>query len=218
MTASSPCERITIRHDRAAEGHGPHLVMTARTEKDAPERWRADVAGNAPVEFVASLIRTVASELEADPDHVIYGIGTEPDLIELYVNPNCWNYVEEFGLAGFQSRDGHAAVLGRPPGSSAPPLLGDETIIWQLCAVPDELEPLWDVSFTEKSPPFVVNAVLDQTLSTEPIRRPASQTLLKAVAPLVTARWAPTRPQFSTPPPHPEPPRSPEPKRTPKTR
>ncbi|MEV5878063.1 DUF317 domain-containing protein [Streptomyces sp. NPDC052101] len=198
FTVTSPCERVTIRHDRTAEGDGPHLVITARTDKDAPERWRADVAGLVPVEFVASLISTVATGLKADPDHAIYGIGTEPELIELHVDPGHWDYIEDLGLAGFQSHDGHAAILGRPPGSLGPPLQDDEAIIWHLGAYPDDLGPLWAVSFTEKTPPFVVNAVLAQTLSTAAIRRPANSVLPEALAPLMSARWVPPSPRHPT--------------------
>ncbi|KUM99904.1 hypothetical protein AQI95_35905 [Streptomyces yokosukanensis] len=203
FSVTSPCERLTIRHDRTTEGNGPHLVITARTDKDAPERWRADVAGLVPVEFVASLINTVATGLKADPDHAIYGIGTEPDLIELHVDPSHWDYIEDLGLTGFQSHDGHAAVLGRPPGSLGPPLQDDEAIIWHIGAYPDDLGPLWAVSFTEKTPPFVVNVVLAQTLSTAPIHRPTTSVLPEALAPLVSARWTPPAPRHPTAQPRP---------------
>ncbi|KUJ68244.1 hypothetical protein ACZ90_20165 [Streptomyces albus subsp. albus] len=75
FTTTSLCGRITMRHTTA--GYGPHLVITARTAEDSTERWRADIAGNVPVEFVAALTHTIAAGLETDPDHAIYGIGTE---------------------------------------------------------------------------------------------------------------------------------------------
>lgn len=72
LTVTSPCGRITIRHDRTAVGHGPHLVVAARTDAQAPERWRTNINGNVPIEFVSTLVGTLAAELAADPDHVVW--------------------------------------------------------------------------------------------------------------------------------------------------
>ncbi|MGW1974199.1 DUF317 domain-containing protein [Streptomyces sp. NPDC001889] len=189
VTATSPCERITIRHSRAEEGRGPHLTITARTGHGAPERWRADIAGATPVEFLASLTETVARGLEADADHLIYGIGggTEPDMIELHVDER-WELADGLGLVGIQSVDGLAAMMGRPPGSDGPLLQGDEDIVWHIFAVTPELGPLWGISFTQEAPPFVVNAVLNDTLSPEPLVRPAALAQHPDLAHLVTTR------------------------------
>lgn len=114
LTVTSPCRRITIRHDQTAVSRGPHLVISARTEEQAPERWRTNINGNVPIEFVSTLIGTLAAELAADPDHVVYGIGAEQGLFELYVDIDSWSYFDDFGLSGFISHDGHATVVGRP--------------------------------------------------------------------------------------------------------
>lgn len=134
LIVTSPCRRITIRHDQAVVGRGPHMVISARTDEEAAERWRADIAGNVPIEFVARLIGTLAGELAADPDHVVYGIGAEPGLLELYVDVGSWTHFDDFGLSGLISHDGHAAVVGRPVDSPAPPIHGDTSITWHLAA------------------------------------------------------------------------------------
>ncbi|MEU3599298.1 DUF317 domain-containing protein [Streptomyces sp. NPDC006798] len=193
VSATSPCDRITIRHSRAEEGLGPHLTVTARTGPGAPERWRADVGGATPVEFLASLTSAVARGLEADADHLIYGIagGTEPDMVELHVDAR-WELADRLGLVAFQSVDGLAAIVGRPPGTGAPPLEGDEDILWHVFAATPDLGPMWGISFTQEAPPFVVNAVLNNTLSPEPLVRPAALAQHPDLAHLVTAR--PVRP------------------------
>ncbi|MFD3910057.1 DUF317 domain-containing protein [Streptomyces sp. NPDC058603] len=201
FTATSACGRITMHHDQRAEGRGPHLVITARTGPGAPERWRADIAGNTPVEFLAALATTIADRLEADPDHLIYGIGPDPDLIALKVDAHRWDHIEDHGLAGFQSRDGHAFMIGRPDGSPAPPLQGDESLVWDIGAVTAEHGALWAISFTHQTPPVVVNSVLSQILSPEPITRPATEPLPAALAPLVTVRAAQPRSGHGHPPP-----------------
>ncbi|MFJ9033627.1 DUF317 domain-containing protein [Streptomyces sp. NPDC102274] len=198
LTATSPCGRITMHHDQRAEGRGPHLVITAGTGPGAPDRWRIDVAGNTPVEFVAALTTAIAEHLEADPE-----------LIELTVDPHRWEYVEESGLSGFQSRDGRAFMIGRPADSPAPPLQGDESIELHIGAVTGEHGALWAVSFTHQTPPTVVNSVLRQTFSPEPVTRPASQTLPAALAPLVTVRAARRHPGPGHPPPPDRPPHRP---------
>ncbi|WP_235091943.1 hypothetical protein [Streptomyces sp. A1-5] len=43
------------------------------------------MAGSSPVGFVATLLDTVANKMTTDPDHVIHGIGDEPDVLELVV-------------------------------------------------------------------------------------------------------------------------------------
>ncbi|WP_329025779.1 DUF317 domain-containing protein [Streptomyces sp. NBC_00690] len=198
-TATSPCEKITIRHDRAAEGLGPHLTISARTGPGAPDRWRADVAGATPVEFLTSLTATIAHGLQADADHLIYGIGDggEPDLFELHLDER-WEMTDGLGLVGFQSVDGLAALMGRPPGSGGPPLQGDENIVWHAFAVTPALGPMWGISFTYETPPFVVNAVLNQVLSPEPLVRPAALARHPDLAHLVTAH--PITPAAGQPP------------------
>ncbi|MEV6423702.1 DUF317 domain-containing protein [Streptomyces sp. NPDC051662] len=188
LTATSVCGRVTVHHDQRAEGLGPHLVITARTGPRAPERWRADIAGNTPVEVLATLTTTIADRLEADPDHLIYGIGPDPDLIAPKVDAHRWDHIEDHGLAGFQSRDGHAFMIGRPDDSPAPPLLGDESLVWHIGASTAEHGGLWAISFTYQTPPVVVNSVLSHTLSPEPVTRPATETVPAALAPLVTVR------------------------------
>lgn len=157
------------------------MVITAGTASGAPEHWRADVAGNTPVEFLTALTSAVSEHLEAVPD---------PDLIELVVDPQEWVEVDDLGLVGIQSRDGHAFMVGRPTGSPAAPLHGDEAIVWRIGAVTLEHGALWSVSFTQQTPPFVVNTVLSQTLSSQPITRPATETLPAGLAPLVSVRPA----------------------------
>ncbi|MCZ1006845.1 DUF317 domain-containing protein [Streptomyces lydicus] len=219
LTVISPCRRITIRHDQAAVGQGPHLVISARAEEEAPERWRTDINGNVPIESVVVLIGTLAAELTADPDHVIYGIGAEPGLLELYVDADTWDYFDDFGLSGFISRDGHAAVVRRRPDSTAPPIHGDASITWHMAASPDALGPLWDISFTQKTPPFLTHAVAAETLDAQPTLRSTAFAFPAALAPLVTIeRVASPSLGLSAQPPHAGPPQSPEPKRTPKTR
>ncbi|MER5826684.1 DUF317 domain-containing protein [Streptomyces mirabilis] len=219
LTVTSPCRRITIRHDQAAVGRGPHMVISARTDEEAAERWRADIAGNVPIEFVARLIGTLAGELAADPDHVVYGIGVEPGLLELYVDVGSWTHFNDFGLSGFISHDGHAVVVGRPVDSPAPPIHEDASITWHLAASPEDLGHLWDISFTDKTPPFLMHAVVAETLDPRPTLRSTSFPFPAAVAPLVTIERvsSPSR-RPSAQPPHAEPPRTPEPKRAPKTR
>ncbi|MFG3261664.1 DUF317 domain-containing protein [Streptomyces bobili] len=219
LTVTSPCRRITIRHDQAVVGRGPHMVISARTDEEAAERWRADIAGNVPIESVARLIGTLAGELAADPDHVVYGIGVEPGLLELYVDVGSWTHFDDFGLSGFISHDGHAAVIGRPVDSPAPPIHGDASITWHLAASPEDLGHLWDISFTDKTPPFLMHAVVAETLDPRPTLRSTSFPFPAAVAPLVTIERvsSPSR-RPSAQPPHAEPPRTPEPKRAPKTR
>ncbi|WP_326759162.1 DUF317 domain-containing protein [Streptomyces phaeochromogenes] len=219
LIVTSPCRRITIRHDQAVVGRGPHMVISARTDEEAAERWRADIAGNVPIEFVARLIGTLAGELAADPDHVVYGIGAEPGLLELYVDVGSWTHFDDFGLSGLISHDGHAAVVGRPVDSPAPPIHGDTSITWHLAASPEDLGHLWDISFTDKTPPFLMHAVVAETLDARPTLRSTSFPFPAAVAPLVTIERvsSPSR-RPSAQPPHAEPPRAPEPKRAPKTR
>ncbi|MDQ0810294.1 hypothetical protein QFZ63_002008 [Streptomyces sp. B3I7] len=219
LTVTSPCRRITIRHDQAVVGRGPHMVISARTDEEAAERWRADIAGNVPIEFVARLVGTLAGELAADPDHVVYGIGAEPGLLELYVDVDSWTHFDDFGLSGFISHDGHAAVVGRPVDSPAPPIHGDPSITWHLAASPEDLGHLWDISFTDKTPPFLMHAVVAETLDPRPTLRSMSFPFPAAVAPLVTIERV-SSPSRRPPaqPPHAEPPRTPEPKRAPKTR
>ncbi|GAA3196505.1 MULTISPECIES: DUF317 domain-containing protein [Streptomyces] len=219
LTVTSPCRRITIRHDPTALGQGPHMVITARTDEEAPERWRADIAGNAPIEFVAGLFSTLAAELATDPDHVIYGIGAEPGLLELYVDVDSWAYFDEIGLSGFVSRDGHAAVISRPVNSSAPPIRGDASVTWQVGASPEDLGRLWDISFTDKTPAILMHAVVAETLDPQPTLRSTAFPFPAAVVPLVTIERlsTPSRHIPAAPPPG-GPARSAEPKRTPKTR
>ncbi|MEU8784840.1 DUF317 domain-containing protein [Streptomyces sp. NPDC048637] len=207
LTVTSPCRRITIRHDQAAVGRDPHLVISARVEEEAPERWRTDINGNVPIESVVTLIGTLAAELAA-----------EPGLLELYVDPDSWDVFDDFGLSGFISRDGHAAVVRRRPDSTAPPIHGDTSVTWHMAASPDGLGPLWDISFTEKTPPFLTHAVAAETLDSRPTLRSTAFAFPTAVAPLVTIeRVASPSPGLSAQPPHAGPPRSPEPKH-PKTR
>ncbi|MFD9069109.1 DUF317 domain-containing protein [Streptomyces lasiicapitis] len=219
LTVTSPCRRITIRHNKAAVGRGPHTVISARTDEEAPERWQANINGNVPIESVSTLIGTLAAELAADPDHVVYGIGAEPGLLELCVDVDSWSSFGDFGLSGFISHDGHAAVVGRPPDSPAPPIRGDASITWHLAASPEDLGHLWDISFTEKTPPFLMHAVVAETLDPRPTLRSTAFPFPKAVVPLVTIQHAPSpaRPPAAQPSPA-EPPRSPEPKRAPKSR
>ncbi|WP_406439112.1 DUF317 domain-containing protein [Streptomyces sp. NBC_01613] len=219
LTVTSPCRRITIRHDQTAVSRGPHLVISARTEEQAPERWRTNINGNVPIEFVSTLIGTLAAELAADPDHVVYGIGAEQGLFELYVDIDSWSYFDDFGLSGFISHDGHATVVGRPPDSPAPLIHGDASITWHLAASPDDLGHLWDISFTEKTPSFLMHAVVAETLAPRPMLRSTAFPFPKAAVPLVTIEPVPSPPRPpSAQPSHAEPPRSPEPKRTPKSR
>ncbi|AVH55680.1 MULTISPECIES: DUF317 domain-containing protein [Streptomyces] len=219
VTVTSPCQRITIRHDQSAVGQGAHLVISARTDEEAPERWRTDVSGNVPIELVARLISTLAHELASDPDHVVYGIGTEHGLLELYVDADVWNYFEDSGLSGFISHDGHAAVVNRAVDSPTPPIHGDASITWHLAASPEDLGHLWDISLTDKTPPFLMHAVVAEALDPRPTLRSTTFPVPAVVAPLVTIQRAPSpSPRPSAQPPHDGPPRSPEPKRTPKTR
>ncbi|ROQ70172.1 uncharacterized protein DUF317 [Streptomyces sp. 840.1] len=219
LTVTSPCRRITIRHDQTAVGRGPHMVISARTDEEAAERWRADIAGNVPIECVATLLGTLAGELATDPDHVVYGIGTEPGLLELYVDADSWTHFDDFGLSGFISHDGHAAVVSRPVDSPAPPIHGDASVTWHLAASPEDLGHLWDISFTDKTPPLLLHAVAAETLDPRPTLRSTSFPFPAAVVPLVTIERISSPPRRPTAqPPHGGLPRSPEPKRTPKTR
>ncbi|GAA2254829.1 hypothetical protein GCM10010232_50060 [Streptomyces amakusaensis] len=194
-TVTSPCERIVLRHDTAAEGWGPHLVITARTGPGAPARWRADIAGNTPVELVTALTSTITTALETDPDHLVYDIAATPEpMIMLEASDEHWEFVSDQGLGGFQATDGLAAVLSRAPDSPEPPLRNDPDVAWHLAAV-HPAGSLWDVSFTQGVPVFVVASALEQTLSPEPLIRPAGIALHPAFAPLITARPLPaTRP------------------------
>ncbi|WP_098021571.1 MULTISPECIES: DUF317 domain-containing protein [Streptomyces] len=219
LTVTSPCRRITIRHDQTAVGRGPHMVISARTDEEAAERWRADISGLLPIECVARLLGTLAGELATDPDHVVYGIGAEPGLLELYVDPDSWTHFDDFGLSGFISRDGHAAVVNRPVDSSAPPIHGDASVTWHLAASPEDVGHLWDISFTEKTPPLLLHAVAAETLDPRPTLRSTSFPLPGVVAPLVTIeRLPPPSRRPTAQPPHGGPPRSPELNHTPKTR
>ncbi|MFE7889286.1 DUF317 domain-containing protein [Streptomyces sp. NPDC057412] len=218
LTVTSPCRRVTIRHDQAAVGRGPHMVISARSDEDASERWRTNVSGVVPIEFVSTLLGTLAAELEADPDHVVYGIGAEPGQFELLVDIDAWSHFDASGLSGFISRDGQAAVIGRPPDSSAPPIHGDASIAWHVAASSDDLGHLWDISFTQQAPDFLMHAVVTKALDPRPILRSTAFPLPKAVVPLVTIKHVPLpRPPAARPSPA-EPTRSPEPKRTPKPR
>ncbi|AJE81702.1 hypothetical protein SLNWT_1326 [Streptomyces albus] len=218
LTVNSPCRRVTIRHDETAAGLRPHLVISARSDEDAAERWRTSVSGAVPVEFVATLLGTLAAELEADPDHVVYGIGTEPGPFELLVDIDAWSPFDASGLSGFISRDGQAAVIGRPQDSPAPPIHGDAAIAWHVAASPDDLGHLWDISFTQQAPDFLMHAVVAKTLDPRPILRSTAFPFPKAVVPLVNIQHVPSpRPPAARPSPA-EPARSLEPKRTPKTR
>ncbi|MGW4200327.1 DUF317 domain-containing protein [Streptomyces sp. NPDC004726] len=197
-TVTSPCERIVLRHDQAAEGWGPHLVITAHTGPSAPARWRADIAGNTPVEFVAALTTTITTALAADPDHLVYGIAAEPEPLTTLFTDDRWEFVDDQGLIGLQATDGLAAALNRPPDSPAPSLQGDDAIEWHLFAM-HPAGPLWGVSFTRNVPQFVVASALEQTLSPEPLVRPAGIARHPAFAPLITARPLPTtRPGHTT--------------------
>ncbi|MFF8958635.1 DUF317 domain-containing protein [Streptomyces sp. NPDC014894] len=196
-TATSPCERIIIRHDRTAEGLGLHLTITARTGPDAPARWQADVAGAAPVEILAALTAAVARGLEADADHLVYGIGTEPEMLELYVDER-WELSQGLGLVGIQAVDGLAAMIGRPSGTDAPPLQEDDSIAWHVFAATPAAGPLWGISFTYEAPTFIVNTVLNETLAPEPLVRPAALAQHPELARLVTARRV--RPTAGEPP------------------
>lgn len=218
LTVTSPCRRISIRHDQATVGRGPHLVVSARSDEDASERWRTSVSGAVPIEFVSTLIGTLAAELAADPDHVVYGIGAEPGLFELLVDIDAWSHFEDSGLSGFISRDGQAAVIGRPPDSSAPPIHGDASIVWHVAASPDDLGHLWDISFTEKAPPFLMHAVVAKTLDPRPMLRSTTFPFPEAVVPLVTIERVQSPQPPSAKPSPAEPSRSSEPKRAPKTR
>ena len=218
LTVASPCRRVTIRHDQTAVGRGPHMVISARSDEDASERWRTSVSGAVPIEFVSTLLGTLAAELDADPDHVVYGIGAEPGQFELLVDIDAWSHFDASGLSGFISRDGQAAVIGRPPDSSAPPIHGDASIAWHVAGSPDDLGHLWDISFTQQAPDFLMHAVVAKTLDPRPILRSTAFPFPKAVVPLVTIKHVPSpRPPAARPSPA-EPARSPEPKRAPKTR
>ncbi|MFI1890231.1 DUF317 domain-containing protein [Streptomyces jumonjinensis] len=198
-TVTSPCERIVLRHDQAAEGWGPHLVITAHTGPGAPARWQADITGNAPVELLSALTATITTALETDPDHLVYDIAAAPEpLIGLAVSAEHWEFVNELGLVGLQATDGLAAAVSRPPDSPAAPLRDDPDIAWHVFAV-HPAGPLWGVSFTQGAPMFVVASALEQTLSPEPLVRPADIARHPAFAPLITARPLPvTRPGQTT--------------------
>ncbi|MFI6289339.1 hypothetical protein ACIBCM_32120 [Streptomyces sp. NPDC051018] len=190
-TVTSPCERIVLRHDRAAEGWGPHLVITAHTGPGAPARWRADIAGNTPVEFLATLTSTITTALATDPDHLVYDIAATPEpIIGLAVSDEHWGFVDDQGLVGLQATDGLAAVLSRAPDAPGPPLQDDPGIGWHLFAI-HPAGSLWGVSFTHGVPVFVVASALEQTLSPEPLIRPAGIARHPAFAPLITARPLP---------------------------
>ncbi|ELS55880.1 DUF317 domain-containing protein [Streptomyces viridochromogenes] len=218
LIVTSPCRRVTIRHDQTSVGRGPHLVVSARSDEDASERWRTSVRGAVPIEFVSTLLGTLAAELEADPDHVVYGIGAEPGQFELLVDIDAWNHFDASGLSGFISRDGQAAVIGRPPGSSAPPIHGDASIAWHVAASPDDLGHLWDISFTQQAPDFLMHAVVAKTLDPRPILRSTAFPFPEAVVPLVSITHVPSPRPPSAQPSAAEPTRSPEPRRAPKAR
>ncbi|MER5443192.1 DUF317 domain-containing protein [Streptomyces sp. NPDC002790] len=218
FTVTSPCRRIVLRHDQEAVGRGPHLVISARSDEDASERWRTSVSGAVPIEFVSTLVATLAAELAADPDHVIYGIGSEPGPFELLVDADAWNHFDASGLSGFISRDGQAAVIGRPPDSSAPAIHGDSSIAWHIAASPNDLGHLWDISFTQQSPAFLMHAVAAKTLDSRPLLRSTAFPFPAAVLPLVTIEHvAPPQPPSARPSPT-SPTHGPQPKRSPKPR
>ncbi|TKA08232.1 hypothetical protein [Actinacidiphila oryziradicis] len=52
LEVTSPCGRLTLLHQQEHTGSGPHLLVTARTGPDAPERWRITLRGHVPIEFV----------------------------------------------------------------------------------------------------------------------------------------------------------------------
>ncbi|MFE4664541.1 DUF317 domain-containing protein [Streptomyces sp. NPDC056716] len=198
-TVTSPCGRIILRHDHAAEGWRPHLVITAHTGPGAPARWRADIAGNVPVELLSALTTTITTALEHDPDHLVYDIAAEPEgMIALPFTGDRWEVLDNWGLAGLHSHDGLAAILNRPQDSLGPPLQEDPDVAWHLLAA-HPAGPLWAVSFTHAVPTFVVASVLEQTLSPEPVVRPAGIALHPAFAPLMTARPLTTTQPARTP-------------------
>ncbi|MFJ4688880.1 DUF317 domain-containing protein [Streptomyces sp. NPDC088789] len=197
-TVASPCGRIVLRHDHAAEGRGPHLVITAHTGPGAPARWRADIAGNVPVELVTALTKTITTALESDPDHLVYDIAAEPEgLIALPFTADRWEVLDTWGLTVLHSRDGLAAVRNRPPDSPSPPLQEDPDVAWHLLAAHPS-GALWAVSFTHAVPTFVVASALQQTLSPKPAVRPAGIARHPALAPLITARPLTTNPAPAT--------------------
>ncbi|MEU5162308.1 DUF317 domain-containing protein [Streptomyces sp. NPDC020875] len=195
---TSPCERIVVRHDQAAESFGPHLVITARTGPGAPVRWRADIAGNTPVEILTTLTTTITTALETDPDHLVYDIAAVPEQpITLLADAGDWEFVHGPGVAGMRSTDGYAAALQHAPDDPAPPLRDDPTIAWHLFAT-HPAGSLWAVSFTHDTPLFVVASALEQTLSPEPLIRPAGLARHPAFAPLITTRPVPAKPAQTT--------------------
>ncbi|WP_369175451.1 DUF317 domain-containing protein [Streptomyces sp. R28] len=162
---------------------------------------------------------TLTAELATDPDHVVYGIGTQPGLLELCVDADSWTYFEDVGLHGFISHDGHAAVINRPVDSPAPPIRNDASITWHLGAATEDLGRVWDVSCTDKVPPFLLHAVLAETLDPRPTLRSTVFPFPAVLAPLVTIERVPSpSPRPSAQPPHAEPRRSTQAKRAPKTR
>ncbi|MGW7096587.1 DUF317 domain-containing protein [Streptomyces sp. NPDC054874] len=103
--------------------------------------------------------------------------------------------------------------------SSAPPIHGDASVTWHLAASPEDVGHLWDISFTEKTPPLLLHAVAAETLDPRPTLRSTSFPLPGVVAPLVTTeRLPPPSRRPTAQPPHGGPPRSPELNHTPKTR
>nr|EIF93117.1 hypothetical protein [Streptomyces tsukubensis NRRL18488] len=185
---TSPCERIVLRHDQAAEGFRPHLIVTAHTGPGAPARWRADIAGNTPVEILTALTTTITTALETDPDHLVYDIAATPEpQIALLVDGEDWEFVHGPGVAGMRSTDGYAAALQHAPDNPGKPQRDDPDIAWHLFAT-HPAGSLWSVSFTHDTPLFVVTSALEQTLSSEPLIRSAGIALHPAFAPLTTTR------------------------------
>ncbi|KPI02861.1 protein of unknown function DUF317 [Actinobacteria bacterium OK074] len=183
---TSPCGRITLRQDDDVPVRRPHLTITGRSGPGAPERWRVAVSGFMPVEFVSALTDTLANGLENDPDALVYGVGAGDEAI-MALDEEVWMPFNEGGLVGFHSQDYHAIVAGRPKGSPAPPMEGDESVCWKVGAVvsTETAERLWTATFTYSIPSHLVAGLVNEVARFEPLLRPITSTLDLRVAPLV---------------------------------
>ncbi|WP_433549121.1 DUF317 domain-containing protein [Streptomyces sp. CA-294286] len=195
LTVASPCDRVVIRHDQQAQQTGEHLTISARSGLDGKDRWRAVLSGVVPVEYLLHLTLQVHHVLDVDPDYIVYGLdgGPGPEPIFLDIDEDSWALEAGEDLFMLGSADGIVTVANRRDGSTLQ-LDADPDVSWHIGASGRSLgmKALWRITFTEDTPPAIVNATLDKVLDDSPAVRAMPTSLPPALHPHVRVQQLPT--------------------------
>jgi hypothetical protein len=202
---TSPCGLVTVHADRPADPDQAHLFLSARTHPARPERWKATLGGDLPVEFLAAMTTVLSTELLRDPDYILYNLPSDGRKVTLPGpgNPD-WDYRADDNLVEWQTRHHSARALAflRNRESQAPLLAGGEDTLMMAAATlntPGGTQVIWWAGFSHDTPSPVTGAFLNTMLAPEPVTRPTGPFSRPDLLPLLTSGTV-TRPDSPIPP------------------